>query len=160
MLAKRIRENHGYSLVETMAAMVILAVMIIPMVAMFDGAFNSVRASGDYDTARALANLKLEQAKGFSYATIKTDFPTGTGAPGSSGSITSSPQPAPAGFSGVSSYTVEKQYLEQPSTNPASSTENFRESLSATDTGLIRVTVTVTWAGGNMYSTTGLKVAE
>lgn len=146
-----------------MVAIMILAIAIIPMVGMFDAGLRAASTSGNYDKARALANQKLEQTKSLPYDTVKTNFPSGTGAPGTSGSVTSSSQSAPAEFSGISSYTVEKQYLQQPPTgsdsDPASPTESFEESPSATDTGLIRITVTVTWGAGNRYSATGLVAA-
>jgi prepilin-type N-terminal cleavage/methylation domain-containing protein len=161
LLSKRLKEQSGYSLVEVLAAIIILALAIIPMVGMFDAGLRAASTSGNYDKARALANQKLEQAKSLPYETVRTNFPSGTGAPGASGSVTSSPQPAPAEeFSGISSYRVEKQYLEQPPTDsdsdPSSATESFQESNSAADTGLIRVTVTVTWGSSNTYSVTGL----
>ena len=107
-----------------------------------------------------MANLKLEQAKNLPYETVRTNFPSqatsNKGAPGASGIITSSsvtnaqdPQ-VPQGFS----YTVTKQYLQQPPLTPGSASMPFQGSPSATDTKLLRVTVTVSWAG-NTYTTTG-----
>jgi prepilin-type N-terminal cleavage/methylation domain-containing protein len=155
------KEQRGYSLIEVMVSIVILALAILPMVSMFDMGLNSTTASSNYDKARALANLKLEKAKSLPYATVRTNFPSeatsNNGAPGSTGSITSSSvthiqdSQVPQGFS----YTVTKQYLQQPSVTPSLASENFSNSNSATDTRLLRVTVTVSWAS-NTYQIFGL----
>jgi prepilin-type N-terminal cleavage/methylation domain-containing protein len=154
-----LRDEPGYSLVEVLVAIVILSVAIIPMVGMFDAGLRAASTSGNYDTARALANSQLEQSKGLPYETVRTNFPSGTGAPDGDGEVTSSSRPAPTGFPTGFSYTVEKQYLKQPPTDPSSPTSSFEESNSVTDTKLIRVTVTVTWGGDRTYSTTGLVAA-
>jgi prepilin-type N-terminal cleavage/methylation domain-containing protein len=69
--------ESGYSLVEVLAAIVILTVAIIPMVAMFDAAFRAMSTSGDYDVARACAGQKLEQARSLPYETL-SGLPDGT----------------------------------------------------------------------------------
>ena len=57
-------ENEaGYSLVEVMVSIMILAIAILPMVGMFDMGLNAATKGSNYDKARTLANLKLEQAK-------------------------------------------------------------------------------------------------
>lgn len=155
-MIERIKNESGYSLVEVLVAILILSVAIIPMVGMFDAGLRAASLSGDYDKARSLANRQLEQAKSLDYETVRTTFPNGAGAPGVSGSITSSSQTNIAGFPANFSYTVEKRYLQQPPADPASTTYSFATSNSADDTGLIRVTVTVTWADGKTYVTTGL----
>jgi hypothetical protein len=71
------RRESGYSLVEVLAAIVILTVAIIPMVAMFDAAFRAMSTSGDYDVARACAGQKLEQARSLPYETL-SGLPDGT----------------------------------------------------------------------------------
>ena len=58
--AGALRSESGYSLVEVMVAMMILAVAIIPMVGMFDAGLRAAVAGSNYDGARALANEKLE----------------------------------------------------------------------------------------------------
>jgi prepilin-type N-terminal cleavage/methylation domain-containing protein len=94
LFRKRLREESGYSLVEVMVSIMLLAIAILPMAGMFDMGLNAATASGNYDTARALANLKLEQAKSLPYETVRTNFPSeaasNKGAPDASGTITSS----------------------------------------------------------------------
>src|SRR5919199_1124150 len=97
-----------------MVAILLLTIAIIPMFGMFDTGLKSASMSG-------------------------------TGAPGSTGIITSS-SVTPAQDSQVPqsfSYIVTKQYLQQPSVAPSSSSASFSSSNSATDTKLLKVTVTV-----------------
>ena len=75
MSAKRLREESGYSLVEVMASIIILAIAILPMVAMFDTGLNGATRGSNYDKARALAKKQLEQAQSLSYGTVRTSFP-------------------------------------------------------------------------------------
>src|SRR3712207_6084010 len=73
LLASRVLRNEsGYSLVEVMASIMILTVAIIPMVGMFDMGLNAATSGGQYDTARAFANKKLEQAKSLPYDSTST----------------------------------------------------------------------------------------
>src|SRR3712207_6842025 len=99
---KLIKSESGYSLVEVMASIMILAIAIIPMVGMFDAGLNAASRGGNYDKARALANQQLEASKSLPYETVRDNFPNGTPAP--SPAATSSSQSAPGGFS----YTVTK----------------------------------------------------
>ena len=69
MFRKRLKNEAGYSLVEVMVSIIILAIAILPMVGMFDMGINSATKGGKYDKARALANLKMEEAKSLTYAT-------------------------------------------------------------------------------------------
>ena len=71
----RFREESGYSLVEVLASIVILALAILPMFAMFDTGLHSATRGSNYDKARALANKQLEQAQSLSYGTVRTAFP-------------------------------------------------------------------------------------
>ena len=59
-----------------MVSIIILAIAILPMVGMFDMGLNSATKGSNYDKARALANLKLEQAKSLPYETVRTNFPS------------------------------------------------------------------------------------
>lgn len=77
MLTSRSANESGYSLVEVLAAIIILTVAIIPMVGMFDAALRAVTASGDYDAARACAGQKLEQIKSLPYESV-SGLPDGT----------------------------------------------------------------------------------
>lgn len=136
-------DETGYSLVEVMASLTILTIAIIPMVGMFDMGLKSAGTSGDYDKARALANLVLEQAKDLSYEEVRdgspADFASGDDF---------------AGFE----YEVEKRYLKRSPTGsgsePAAPTQGFVET--AGDEGLIKLTVTVQWGENKTYTATGL----
>lgn len=70
MPTSRTGAEPGYSLVEVMAAIVVLTVAIVPMVGMFDAALRAVGTSGDYDVARACAGQKLEQFKSLPYEIV------------------------------------------------------------------------------------------
>ena len=119
-------EESGYSLVEVLAAIVVLTVAIIPMVGMFDAALRATGAGGDYDTARACANQKLEEAKRLPYETVSGGLPDGScDAPGFG-------------------YEIEEEFVD------ASLGET------ATDVGLLRVTVTVVWGENNAYDVSGV----
>jgi hypothetical protein len=155
-----------------MVSIMILAIAILPMVAMFDMGLNTANKGTKYDRARTLANTKLEQAKMLDYEIVRTNFPSqaanGKGVPGATGSITSSSvtiaQDArvPPGFC----YVVTKQYLQQPPTglndDPGEGGVPFNPSPSVNDTGLLKVTVRVSWRGNlascntNPYRTSGV----
>jgi prepilin-type N-terminal cleavage/methylation domain-containing protein len=163
LFRSRVEEEHGYSLVEVMASIIILAIAIIPMVGMFDAGLTAAKAGSNYDKARALANLKLEQAKSLSFDSttaqdVKDNFPqpfgTTTAYNGSgyyqSAWMTES-GPASAEFTNFR-YRVEKQYMAQPPTSPTTSSQNFAASNSATN--LIRVTVIVGWGPYNAVTNT------
>jgi prepilin-type N-terminal cleavage/methylation domain-containing protein len=145
-LINRLKQEAGYSLVEVMVAIMLLSIAIIPMVGMFDAGLRAATQGSSYDKARALANKQMETAKNLPYATVRDNFPTGTGAP-STGVIESSNQ-TDAEFSGFT-YKVRKAYVRL---NPASG--NIVED--ATARTMMKVTVTVNWGGGKSYSTTGL----
>ncbi len=146
------KNEAGYSLVEVMVSIIILAIGILPLVAMFDMGLNSATAGSNYDKARALANLKMEEAKSVTFDTLRDNFPEGVGTPSAS-----DPDTEP-GFPNSMTYVVEKQYMAQPSQNPGPS-ENWgtcqTNGTCDPGTNLIRVTVTVQW-DGNEYTTHGL----
>lgn len=61
---RRLRsEQSGYSMVEVLAAIVILSLAILPMVSMFDAGLRAAVLGGNYDKARATANSNLEELK-------------------------------------------------------------------------------------------------
>jgi prepilin-type N-terminal cleavage/methylation domain-containing protein len=177
LIRRRLNEESGYSLVEVMVSIMLLAIAILPMVGMFDMGLNTANRGSNYDKARTLANTVLEQAKMLDYETVRTDFPSqalnGNGPPVGSNSITSSsvtiaqdPERVPQGFC----YVVTKQYLQQPPTgvppdeDPGEEVE-FNPSTEVpldTDTGLLKVTVRVSWRGDlalcntNPYQTSGV----
>jgi hypothetical protein len=118
--------ESGYSLVEVLAAIVVLTVAIIPMVGMFDAALRAVTASGDYDAARVCAGQELEQIKSLPYETVGGGLPGGTC--------------EPSGFS----YEVDREFVD-------AELRRVEE-----DRGLAEVTVTVRWDGGDSYSATAV----
>ncbi len=145
------KNEAGYSLVEVMVSIIILAIGILPLVAMFDMGLNSATAGSNYDKARALANLKMEEAKSVTFDTLRDNFPEGVGTPSAS-----DPDTEP-GFPNSMTYVVEKQYMTEPPTGEDGApipAQPFDESDTAT--GLIRVTVIVQWGDGNTYTTYGL----
>jgi len=155
-----------------MVSIMILAIAILPMVSMFDMGLNSATAGSQYDKARALANLKLEEAKSLPFSDVENNFPLAAGDPGiptpydGSGHYQSDwmteAGPANADFTNFH-YRVDKQYMAQPSKTPDSSSENFVPcDPTSTDpdiacspgTNLIRVTVTVGWGEHNAITDT------
>jgi prepilin-type N-terminal cleavage/methylation domain-containing protein len=145
-------DESGYSLVEVMASIMILAIAIIPMVGMFDTGLKAANRSGNYDKARAFANEQLERVKAMSYAHVRSNFPVASSTPDKTGNHTSSAQTVPAdvGLPAGSTYTVVKQYVYVDSnTSPPSLAD------AATDSRMIRVTVTVDWSG-NSYTASGV----
>lgn len=148
-LIGRMRDEAGYSLVEVMVAIMIMTIAIIPMVGMFDAGLRTAVLGGNYDKARTLANKQLEIAKGLPYATVRDNFPTGTGAPDDvTGTITSSDQ-TDAEFPGFT-YKVRKDYA---AIGPSGIAPN------AAARNMMQITVTVNWQGKS-YSTTGLVSKE
>ena len=151
MFLRRLKTEAGYSLVEVMVSIIILAIALLPMAGMFDMGINSATAGGKYEKARALANLKMEEAKSLSFATVQGNFPqAGNTTPYTTVNWIN----GPSGFGGFQ-YRVEKHYMTKPAQMP---TEPFTFSTSGTATSLIRVRVIVQWGDGweNEYTTYGL----
>src|SRR5215217_5726642 len=155
LFRKRLKEESGYSLVEVMVSIMLLAIAIIPMVGMFDMGLKSATAGSNYDKARALANLELEEAKNLPFdSSLNTVQDLKDNFPGPAGTTTNYTLgvyesawktvtgPATADFANFH-YKVKKQYMAQPSQIPGSPSEAFGRSTSATS--LIRVSVTVGW---------------
>jgi Tfp pilus assembly protein PilV len=162
LLTERIRRESGYSLVEVMASIIILSLAILPMVGMFDMGLRTATKGSNYDKSRALANLKLEEAKSLPFdstdATIRDlndNFPeaAGTTTTYTSGAYESAWKtvtgPASADFTNFQ-YKVKKEYIAKPTEASVAWVP------STTPTDLIRITVTVRWADGNEYHTLGL----
>lgn len=126
----------GYSLVEVMAAIMILTLAILPMVGMFDMALRAATLSGNYDRARALANEKLEEIRALPYSR-----PGGT----ADSVIEKHPPATPAtGTRGIFAYTVRTSFVDAGFADPAHSSP----------TSQMRVEVEVEWQGKS-YTTTG-----
>jgi prepilin-type N-terminal cleavage/methylation domain-containing protein len=159
MLIKRFKSEAGYSLVEVMVAIMILAVAIIPMVSMFDAGLNAAVRGSNYDRARALAKKQMESVQTLSYDVVKNTYPgpscTPAGFSGGESNTTGCTVPAaqdPKGvFSGFT-YEVRKQYV----TLPLGGAGVQALANSATDTSMLRVTITVRW-GTNSYSISSIK---
>jgi hypothetical protein len=148
-----------------MVSIIILAIAILPMAGMFDMALNSATAGSNYDKARALANLKMEEAKSLPFDStddaiqdVKDNFPEPAGTittydagPGHYTDV-SDPQKTEPGFPNSMTYVIDKQYMEPP-------TASGNWNPSGTPTGLIRVAVTVHTPNGSEFTTFGL-VAE
>lgn len=126
MRTSRKQKESGYSLVEVLAAIVILTLAIIPMVGMFDTALRVVSTSGDYGVARACAGQKLEQARSLPYETVSGGLPDGTCEPSGLG------------------YEIQEEFVN-------AELQEIQE-----DQGLTRVTVTVSWDGDDSYAATGV----
>lgn len=137
-MIKRLRKESGYSLVEVMVAIMILAIAIIPMVSMFDAGLRAAVLGGNYDAARALANEKLEETKSLSFSDALARYPED--------SPTDCNPPPPAGTP-VTSCKVTTDYVRMSA--------SAIESSSYEPTNMVQVTVRVEWSGGN-YETRGL----
>jgi prepilin-type N-terminal cleavage/methylation domain-containing protein len=168
LFRRRLKNESGYSLIEVMVSIMLLSIAIIPMAGMFDMGLTSATKGSSYDKARALANLKLEQAKSMPFATVKGSFPGGTTTYNGSGKYQSDwtqvslYDPAVAAdYPNNFRYRIEKQYMNRPT----EAVPTF--GLSSSPTSLIRVTVRVGWGSYNAgtdtytktYTTYGL-VAE
>jgi prepilin-type N-terminal cleavage/methylation domain-containing protein len=158
LFRKRLREEYGYSLVEVMASITILAIAILPMFTMFDMGLNGATRGSNYDKGRALANKQLEQAQSLSYGTVRTAFPNAPCAFDGSGrcEVGNLEVPAaedPGGRFDRFRYAIRKQYVE-PNGN------GFVNA--ADDTGMMQITVVVGWGGAAFndvtYTATTLKV--
>ena len=170
IMAKRIKGESGYSLIEVMVSIIIMALAILPMVAMFDMGLNSTTVGSSYDKARMLANVKLEEAKNLPYDTVKDNFPEPVGTTTTydgSGFYESGLKTEPGADFANLEYRVEKQYMELPCRDPETgefdpdcASWDFIPSEENTNTGLIRVKVTVEWTDSNdnprSYETFGL----
>lgn len=137
-MIKRLRDESGYSMVEVLAAIIILSLAILPMVSMFDAGLRAAVLGGNYDKARALANSNLEEAKSKGFAEIEQSYLQ----PDSSNDSCLSPDEE-----GLLDCKIEARYLDSdlgdPRTSPGSS--------------WMKIEVTVYWDGGNnSYSTSGL----
>lgn len=142
------RQEAGYSLVEVMVSIMLLAIAIIPMVGMFDAGLRAASTGSNYDTTRTFANQQLEQAKSLTYATVRNDFPSGIPAPDpSTGTITSDSRAVSGLPNG--SYTVTKTYISRELVDDSDNS----------DRGLLKIGVTVRWETNNSYTITGV-VAE
>lgn len=124
-------------MVEVLAAILILSLAILPMVGMFDTGLRAASTSGNYDTARALANTNLEIAKSEDFSTVATQ---------------SSCWEQDSSFYDCEVSPGYVQLKEESN----SGTMRFEDSEDPTD--MLKVTVAVEW-DGKEYLTSGI-VAE
>jgi len=124
-----------------MAAIVVLTIAIVPMVGMLDAGLSSAASAGDFDKARALANNRLERVQALPY--------NRPGGAADSAVEVYHPATPVSGAGGPFAYTVTTEYWR----------ENGGALEAVADTSIVRpmmrVTVTVTWAGGHSYTTRG-----
>ncbi len=146
MIRKLAREESGYSLVEVIVSIFILAAAILPMVGMFDMGLKAATRGGNYDAARALANKNLDKVRSLPWDDVQTNYkPTNTPSP--AGTPVSCTPPSPTVFT----CTVTTTYMQD---DPL--TQTLTQALSTqTPTTVMRVVVQVQWQGGP-YTTTGL----
>jgi prepilin-type N-terminal cleavage/methylation domain-containing protein len=169
-----LKEERGYSLVEVMVAIMVLTIAIVPMISMFDMGLKLATKGSDYDKARALANLKLEEAKSLPFSDVQNYFPMAAGDLGTptdydgNGHYQSDWIDGPGAVFANFEYRITKQYMAKPSAAPTSASEPFRRcdevtpstcDDSTTVQELIRVTVTIRWGNGNTFTTFGLRAA-
>lgn len=72
IVREKLKEETGYSMVEVLAAIIILSLAILPMVSMFDAGLRAAVLGGNYDKARMMANSELESAKALGYPAIES----------------------------------------------------------------------------------------
>ena len=138
MFSKLLKEESGYSLIEVIVSIIILAAAIIPMVGMFDMGLNAATKGGNYDGARALANANLEKVQALPYADVQASYRPVNDPPADPNRSVSCNQ-------GMFTCEVKTTYVANNlSPNSAATTK-------------MRVVVTVQWVGGINYTTTGLK---
>lgn len=144
------KSESGYSLVEVMVAIMILAIAIIPMVSMFDAGLRAAVTGSNYDRGRAIAGEELEEIKALPYridpnppadSVFELFRPVNADPPGS---VVPCSAPIDAAFT----CEVRTAYL-----NPVTLAED------GTARTMMSIQVTVTWSGGD-YTTTGLVSQE
>ena len=121
--------------------MVVLALAIIPMVGMFEAGLRAATTSGDYDTARTLANAKLEEVRAMPYSK--------PGGPADSAVERYAPPGPPDGTEDDLTYTVRTAFVDG----------DLAGSTDAPPTGQMRVEVMVEWEESS-YSTAGIISGE
>lgn len=155
-MINRLKDEGGYSLVEVVVSIMILAIAIIPMVAMFDTGLNTAVLGSNYDKGRALAKKQLEQVQTLPYNIVRSNFPNAPCTFDGNGLCESVDRTDPDSEFASFRYTIRKQYV-QPNNDAAPSSFNN----SSTQTAFMRITVQVGWGGAsfddNTYTTSGLK---
>lgn len=140
-LTEKLKNEAGYSLVEVMVAILILAIAIIPMVSMFDAGLRAAVLGSNYDTSRAFANEKLEEVKSLSFDEALIRYPE---------DVTSDCNPAPPAGSPIKICKVRTDYVRLTSSDVRSTQSDGDYA-----TTMVQVIVTVSWQSGS-YETTGV----
>src|SRR5215208_7113999 len=135
-MSRRLGGESGYSLVEVMVAIMLLAIAIIPMVGMFDAGLRASTTGSNYDKARALAGKQLEIAKSKPYADVRDSFPVSPSTPDATTGVYQSGDLTDPAFPDFK-YTVRKEYvaLEGNSIQPGPTARALKR--------MMKVTVTV-----------------
>ncbi len=154
MLAKLLRNEVGYSLVEVMVSIMILAIAIIPMVGMFDAGLTAASLGSNYDRARAIAGEELEEIRALPFRlgpyppvdSVVEFYPPVNG-PSGGGSVACT-APIATEFA----CQVQTTYVRVDSSSVVAD---------SAARSMMEVKVTVTWDGGSKsYTTTGLSSKE
>ncbi len=142
MIRRLLKSESGYSLVEVMVAIMILALASIPMVGMFDAGLRGAASAGNYDSARVLANEQLEKVRALPYN--KTD-PAGV----NDSAVELYPPGSPVtGTQGIYTYTVTTTYWIESGGIPVPTDNSFVRPM-------MQITVKVDWGPGKSYTTSG-----
>ncbi len=150
-MIRSIKDEGGYSLVEVMVAIMILAIAIIPMVGMFDTGLKTATAGSNYDKARALANANLEKVMSLPHSTATATYKPVNDTSSPAGTAVSCDQ-APFTCTVATSYVDWRPDLTPPRYEPLPNSAN------PSSKNEVRITVTVTWeSGSKSYTTTGFK---
>lgn len=158
-MIERLKNEAGYSLVEVMAAIMLLAVAIIPMVGMFDAGLRAAVIGSNYDRGRAIASEELAEIQALPFSSPDLEpasntansvveiYPPSNG-PAPRAGLTITPKPCPGTIPSGFNCQVETVYARPDASGIV---------LDGTVRTMIQATVNVTWDGGsNSYTTTGL----
>jgi prepilin-type N-terminal cleavage/methylation domain-containing protein len=75
-MARRLRQEQGFTIVELLAAMVVVSVALLALLASYDQAFFSLNAAAKTSSAALLAETQLERYASLPYASIGLDSST------------------------------------------------------------------------------------
>ncbi len=118
--------TDGYTFIELLVAISILAIVTTPFLALFSGSFLSINNSGRQSVAVNLCRQQMEAVKSSGCAAVRSSYPE-------KGGLSTQIEETVAGFSGFSRITsVEPFYLPCPR-QPGYSYE------------LLKIEVTVNW---------------
>lgn len=152
MIRRLVKGESGYSLVEVMAAIMILSIAIIPMVGMFDAGLRAAVVGGNYDRGRALASEELAEIQALPFSRPSTPaadsvveiYPPVNGTPAGTQKPCTGTMP-----SGLTCQVRTTYVRQDPATSSIIADANVRT--------MAEAVVTVRWDGGSKsYTTTGL----